>query len=340
MRKGFRSLTIGLFTLLLAVVVLPLTGQAKAVRKISKKNNIQMAVLTPDLQKKISDSTPAEPAGSDLELVHPATRLATARLPQGWTTDGIYYYYLTNLASYGSWKNSLRLTRVLYRADGSYSEDYMTLKNFGHGTTLACTRKNGVSYLWIGSDYSSSKGGPTSISCFIFQPGKTLKEHGPIRYKIRISGKGSYGSNLCPAISPDGNFLCVRISRGSKVRFQYYRLYQGRKIKPKKVIKSFTVSNDFGTFQGFAIRGGLLYTVEGGPSQEECRELGQSYYPIKVRTYNIFTKSMTIRTINGASGLSHREPEGINVDLQGRIHLMIASHYEDLYTCSNIYRVK
>ena len=123
MRKGFRSLTIGLFTLLLAVVVLPLTGQAKAVRKISKKNNIQMAVLTPDLQKKISDSTPAEPAGSDLELVHPATCLATARLPQGWTTDGIYYYYLTNLASYGSWKNSLRLTRVLYRADGSYSED-------------------------------------------------------------------------------------------------------------------------------------------------------------------------------------------------------------------------
>ena len=324
----------------LAASAFTITGQAKAVKKISMKNNLRMTPLTPALQKAISRTTPSEGPGSDLTVVRPATRLSLARLPQGYTTDGTYYYFLNNLASYGSWKNSLRLTRIRYRADGTYSSDHMTLKNFGHGTTLDCVKKGGVTYLWTGSDYSSSKKGPTSISCFTFQSGKTLKRHGPVRYKIRISGKKSYGKNVYPAISPNGKTLCVRISRGDDVQFQYYRLYKGWKIKTSKVIKRFRVSNNFGTFQGFDIRGDLLYTVEGSPSKAECRELGKPYYPIKVRIYNTKTNKKTTRIIKGASRLSHREPEGIQVDNKGRIHLLIASHYKDLYTCANIYRKK
>jgi len=335
-----KNVLLGMLALGLAAASFTMTTQAKAVKKISMKNNLNMAPLTPALQKAISGTTPFEGAGSDLTVVRPATRLGLARLPQGYTSDGTYYYFLNNLASYGSWSNSLRLTRIRYRADGTYSSDYMTLKNFGHGTTLDCVRKGGVTYLWTGSDYSSSKKGPTTISCFTFQSGKTLKKHSSVRYKIRISGENSYGKNVYPAISPDGKTLCVRISRGDEVQFQYYRLYKGWKIKTSQVLKTFRIDNDFGTFQGFDIRGENLYTVEGSPSRAECRELGKPYYPIKIRIYNTRTKKKTTRTIKGASRLSHREPEGIQVDSKGRIHLLIASHYKDLYTCANIYRKK
>ena len=333
-------LLVGMLVFGLAAGSYPITGQAGAVKKISMKDNLRMAPLTPSLQKAISRTTPAEGRRSDLTVIRPATRLSLARLPQGYTTDGTYYYFLNNLASSGSWSHSLRLTRIRYRADGTYSSDYMTLKNFGHGTTLDCVRRGGVTYLWTGSDYSSSKKGPTSISCFTFQSGKTLKKHGPVRYKIRISGKKSYGKNVYPAISPDGRTLCVRISRGDKVQFQYYHLYKGWKIKPGKVLRSFRISNNFGTFQGFDIQGDLLYTVEGSPGRAECRELDKPYYPIKVRIYHSKTKKRTTRIIKGASRLSHREPEGIQVDKKGRIHLLIASHYKNLYTCANIYRKK
>ena len=335
-----KAIAIGLLSAGLAVCSVPINGHAKATGTVSPKQNINMEQLTPALQKRIALSTPKEPAQSDLTLVHPAARLATARLPQGFTTDGTYFYYLSNLASYGSWNNSLRLTRIRYHADGTYTEDFMNLIKFGHGTNLDCACVGGVTYLWTGSDYSASRGGSTSISCFTFSPGTTLVKHGPVRYKIRLSGRKKYGSNIYPAISPDGKLLCVRIPQGKKTQYQYYRLYKGRKIKAKKAIKTFRTTTKSGIFQGFDILGNVLYTLEGSASKEECRELGSHYYPIKISVYSIKNKKKKIRYIRGASLLSHREPEGIQVDSAGRIHIMIASHYKNLYTCANIYQVK
>ncbi|MBR5047148.1 MAG: hypothetical protein IKX76_02815, partial [Eubacterium sp.] len=154
-------------------------------RNISQKENTNLPPLTVDLQNKIMATTPAEPSESDLELVCPAVRLSTARLPQGYAYDGISYYYLSQLST-GS--DSLRLTRITWLEDGSYQSSYMTLKHFGHGTNLDCIRVNGKTWLWTGCD---SKGGDsTAITRFAFKSGKVLNKVGKCRYRIPLSKKG------------------------------------------------------------------------------------------------------------------------------------------------------
>ena len=109
-----------------AVTAVPVAVQAKAVTTVKKKQNIKMKKLTPSLKRKIAASTPAEKTGSDLTLIYPATRLTTARLPQGYTHDDTYYYYLSQLANTGKHKNDLRLTRIKYKGLGKYTVEYMT----------------------------------------------------------------------------------------------------------------------------------------------------------------------------------------------------------------------
>ena len=314
---------------------------AKVVTNISKKENTSMPTLTQTLMRKVSATTPAETAKSDLTLVHKAALLSTRRIPQGYTTDGTYYYYLSVMATHGSGSNDLRLTRIGYREDGTWTSDYMTLIDFGHGTNLDCVSDDGKTWLWTGSDCSSGSGETTSISCFTYRPGKTLRKHARIHYRIRTAGtKSSYASNVFPAISADGKKLAVRYIRKGRQRFQVYALKNGRHINTKKIQKSFSRSLTKGPFQGFDIKGTTIYTIEGSASKAEMRILKKRYRPIILKKYNYKTGKSSSRTIRGGKKLSHREPEGIQVASDGKIFLMIASHYKEAYTCVNIYRAR
>lgn len=307
---------------------------------VTARGNVMMEKLTPSLQQKIFRSTPEEPESSDLRLVYGATRLATRRIPQGYTSDGVYYYFLSNLSSFGKQQSDLRLTRVRYLKDGTYDEEFMTLKGFGHGTNLDCKRSGGVTWLWTGSDPRSVTGPTTTISCFTFKKGKVLRKHAKIHYSIPLKGKNANATNCFPAISADGTHLAVRYVHSGKQYFKIYRLKKGKYINRKHPLKTLSISNTRGDFQGFDIKGTVLYTIEGTAKKAERKELHKKYYPIKIRTYDYKTGRRKTITVKGAKKLSHREPEGIQIDEKGRIFFGLASHYKDKYTCMNIYQYK
>ena len=328
-----RKISIMIFLLCLSLI--PLYTDAYAVKKINKKDNTNLPPLTSELQKAIMDTTPIEPAGSDIKLIHPAARLSTARLPQGYAYDGTSFYYLSQLST-GS--DNLRLTKITWQKDGTYQSSFMTLKHFGHGTNLDCVRIKGKTWLWTGCD---SKGGnSTAITRFTFKSGRVLNKHGSCRYRIPTSKKGrKYASNVYPAIDPEGKRLAIRYTSGDKQYFIYYNLINGQKIKPRKIIKKVSCPKTSGPFQGFDIEGARIYTIEGTASQSEMKELSKKYYPTVIRSYDYESKKIWIKTVMGASILSHREAEGIQVQPDGSIFFNLASHFKTLYTCMNIYQL-
>ena len=308
-----------------------------AAKHISARQNTSMPRLTEKLQKKIAATVPEEPAGSDVRLVHGATLLATRRVPQGYTSDGTYYYYLSCMGFSGKDSARLRLTRVRYEEDGTYQEDFMTLKGFGHGTNLDCVSYKGKTWLWTGSDAKNGTGYSTSISCFPYQKGKTLKKHAKYHYRIPISGKGN-AINCFPAVSEDGSLLAVRYTNSGKQSFKIFSLKKGHVINNRHPLKTFSIKNTAGDFQGFDISGSTIYTIEGSASKAERKELKKAYHPIKIRSYNYASGKTGVRTVRGAYKLSHREPEGIQVRGTNQIEFGLASHYKDKYTCMNIYQ--
>ena len=214
----------------------------------------------------------------------------------------------------------------------------MTLKHFGHGTNLDCIRINGKTWLWTGCD---SKGGnSTAITCFTFKKGKVLNRHGSYRFRIPLSRNSQrYAGNVYPAIDPEGKKLAVRYTKGNKQYFIYYKLIKGKKIKPRKILRKVSRGKTSGPFQGFDIAGSSIYTIEGTASRSEMKELSKKYYPTVIRRYDYQSKKTSEITVTGASKLSHREAEGIQVRSDGSILINLASHYKKLYTCMNIYQL-
>ena len=331
-----------LFCILIGACQLSCTrADAKiAADPVTEKTNTSMEKLTPELSREISSTTPAEPASSDLTLVRGATRLSTRRIPQGYTFDGTFYYYLSNLSSSGKHSADLRLTRVRYLADGGYEEDYMTLRGFGHGTNIDCAIAGNKTWLWTGSDADKGTGAARSISCFTYRKGAVMRNHAKIRYRIPFAGKKGFATNCYPAVSPDGRCLAVRYTRGKYQGFQLYRLKNGTFIDVKHPIRSFRLAKTKGDFQGFDICGTCLYTIEGTACRAERKELHKAWYPIKIRTYDYKSGRKKTVKIRGAAGLTHREPEGIQVTGDGAVYIGLASHYKDKYTCMNIYKYK
>ena len=189
---------------LLMVLLFPVRTQAKAVTSVTKKQNITMKKLTPALKRRLPPQR-RQKGDSDLLLKQAAARIATARLPQGYTHDDQYYYYLSQMSNKGRHKNDLRLTRIKYKGLGKYSLQYMTLKQFGHGTNLDCaTDQQGVTWLWTGSDPVGKAQQTSTVSCFTFQgPGKVLKRHGTFVYRIPVRGTTKqYAVNCYPAVVP------------------------------------------------------------------------------------------------------------------------------------------
>ncbi len=324
-RRAFYSLAY-VMLFLLGISFFPLQARATAYEESVDKNVV-------------NDITPVEPAGSDLQVVHTVTKLASKRWIQSYTYDSQYYYYIqmTNPK-----KGNLRITRVKYNGLGRYTRDYMNLKYFGHATNLDCSVYNGKTYLWTGSNAASGSDVSRAITCFPYKKGKTLYRHGTYTYKIRKGSRGKYVTNVYPAINESSTKLAVRYTSNGQQYYQTYKLTRGTKINPKKPIRRVALPRTAGDFQGFDFYGGdFIFTIEGSPSRTflAAYDKHRKYQPTIIRTWNLLSRTGTARTIKGAQALSFREPEGIKVSRGQKMQIMFVSFRLTNQSC-NIYNVK
>ena len=282
-----------------------------------------------------------EPMSSDLKLLTEPTRLASKRWIQSFCKDSKYYYFLQMTNPY---KGHLRLTRIRYKGGKKLTSDYMDLLYFGHGTNLDCSRSGGSTLLWTGGDCKKDNGDSTSITAFHFVPGKRLRRHGFINYKIPRGGSGKRAKNVFPAININNNRLLVRYTHDDAQYFQLYRLRNGRKISPKHPMRVIRVKATKGDFQGFDFSGKVIYTIEGSPTKRFLKgyDPDREFQATIIRTINYKTKKKSKKVIRGARSLLFREPEGIKVvryKKKKRLEILFVSGtLTDMLT--NIYRVK
>ncbi len=268
--------------------------------------------------------TVEEPPHSDLKLMRGATRLAGKRWIQSFCRDKKYYYFLQMRNPY---KGHLLLTRVRYEGKVPVSSDYMILKGFGHGTNLDCSIVHGKTWLWTGGDCKRGTWDSTTITAFRFVPGKILVGHGSVRYPIRMGGQGKRVSNVYPAVNVTSKKLCVRYTYDGKQFYQIYKLRKGTKINPNKPVKVLRTGQTPGEFQGFDMRGSVIYMIEGSPSREflEGYDKKRQFNRTIIRSVNYRTRSWNRKVIRGAKTLSFREPEGVKVLSRGRVLMMFVS---------------
>lgn len=284
------------------------------------------------------DVTPREPSSSDLKVIRKVTKLASRRWIQSFTMDSKYYYYIQMTKPYSG---NLRITRVKYRGLGRYTRDHMDLKRFGHATNLDCSKVNGVTWLWTGSDCKKGNDVSRAISGFPYRKNTTLRKHGAVRYKIPDIKLGKYMTNVYPAINENNTQMAVRYTYNNRQYFQIYNLIDGRFINPRGPVKRFSIDASSGDFQGFDLYGSSVYTIAGSPRKSFLKgyDRRRKYQPTKIRRYNFANGSSHQVTIHGAKQLSFREPEGIKVVSGGGVYIMYVSNTLTNQSC-NIYRVK
>ena len=285
------------------------------------------------------DITPDEPPTSDLEIVLRATKLASKRWIQSYTLDEKYYYFIqvTNPS-----KGHLRITRVKRTGLGVGLKDYMDLLYFGHATNLDCSKYNGKTYLWTGSDAASGSDTSRAITCFKYKKGKKLYHHGEKYYRIPKGKGGKYVTNVYPAVNEKSNRLAVRFTIRGVQYFQVYKLTKGTKINKKKPLLSVPIPKTSGDFQGFDLYGnGTIFTIEGSPNAAFLAKYDKSrkFQPTIIRTWNLYNRTGTARTINGASALSFREPEGVKAGIGKKLQIMFVS-FRLTNQSVNLYNVK
>ena len=115
---------------------------------------------------------------------------------------------------------------------------------------------------------------------------------------------------------------------------------KGKEIKPRKILRKVSCRKTSGPFQGFDIVGSRICTIEGTASRSEMKELSKKYYPTVIRLFDNHSKKNREITVTGASKLSHREAEGIQIQSDGSVFINLASHYKKLYTCMNTYQLR
>lgn len=283
--------------------------------------------------------TSQEPADSDLMLVHGVTKLLGPRWIQSFTKDENYYYFIQETNPY---KGHLRLTRVKYNKDGTYTSEKMNLKYFGHGTNLDCSKVNGVTYLWTGGDARSKSDVSRSITGFPFKANTTLIKHGRINYTIPMKKNGGgRATNVYPAVSANNRIMAIRYTYRGRQYYQIYNLTGGYKINPKKPKKCVRIANTKGDFQGFDITKDRIYTIEGGPRKSFLitYDKNRKFEPTYLRSFTYSGSKRIVKKITGAKKLTFREPEGIEVSTKRSVQMMYVSNLLTDQSC-NIYKIK
>lgn len=329
-----KTLTVIKSTFLICALVLTVTVVQKSGR------NVYASTFEESVDKDIvNDTTPVEPAGSDVEVVQSVTKLASKRWIQSFAQDNKYYYFIQMTNPY---KGHLRITRVKYTGLGRYLKDYMDLKYFGHATNLDCSLYKGKTYLWTGSNAASGSDVSRAITGFQYKKNKTLYHHGTYTYKIPKGRWGKYVTNVYPAINEKSTKLAVRYTYRGNQYYQTYSLTKGTRINIRKPLKQVSLPSTAGDFQGFDFYGSnTIYTIEGSPTKVflSAYDKRRVFQPTIIRTWNLSSQLGSNRVINGAQGLPFREPEGIKA-LKGRVlHIMFVSFRLTDQSC-NIYKVK
>ncbi len=288
----------------------------------------QPPILTPVLP---------EPSTSDLTLLQAETVLDSPRWIQSFTKDNKYYYFTQMTNPY---KGHLRITRVKYTGQNKYETAHMDLKYFGHGTNIDCTVYKGVTYLWIGSKVDKNID-TTAISCFRFKKNKVYSRKAGNTYSIRMKGKSKYAKNVFPAVSSDQKYLFVRYTYKGCQYFQKYKIYSGKRIKNSRPLTRTKVKATAADFQGFDVHGSYIYTIEGSPRSTFLSYYApwMTYKPTVVRRINYKSGSIRSRVIRGASNITYREPEGIEVNKKGKMEILFISNTLYEQKC-NLYSVK
>lgn len=331
--------TVMLFTFVPADAAAKTATTAAKTATTAAKTATTAAQETTEVPLPVELPTPVEPLDSDLKLVHGVTKLLGPRWIQSFTKDDQYYYFIQMTNPY---KGHLRLTRVKYNADGSYTSDKMDLKYFGHGSNLDCSKVNGVTYLWTGGNAKSKSDISRCITGFPFVPNTTLIKQGNISYKIPMKLNGNKrASNVYPAISADNKTLAIRYTYAGKQYYQIYKLIGGRKINPARPKKSVRIANTKGDFQGFDITKDRIYTIEGGPRKSFLLlfDKNRKYQSTVLRGFTYSGSKRLVKKIKGAKDLSFREPEGIEVSAKRAVQMMFVSNLLTDQSC-NIYNVK
>ena len=133
----------------------------------------------------------------------------TARLPQGYTHDDTYYYYISQLANTGKHKNDLRVTRIKYKGPGKYSVDYMTLKQFGHGNQSGLRDERRRHLALDRRRYRQRREIPRPSPAFHFRQARCCAATGSTHTASPSPEAAAYATNCYPAISADGTELAV-----------------------------------------------------------------------------------------------------------------------------------
>lgn len=285
------------------------------------------------------DITPDEPPTSDLKIVLRATKLASKRWIQSYTLDDKYYYFIQLTNPY---QGHLRVTRVKRKGLGKGLKDYMDLLYFGHATNLDCSRYKGKTYLWTGSDAVSGSDISRAVTCFKYKKGKKLYHHGEKYYRIPNGKWGKYVTNVYPAVNEKSNRLAVRFTINGVQHYQVYKLTRGTKINRRKPLLISTVPKTAGDFQGFDLYGkNTIYTIEGSSNAAFLAKYDKRrrFQPTVIRSWNLNTRTGTARTINGASALSFREPEGVKAMKGKKLQIMFVS-FRLTNQSVNLYNVK
>lgn len=324
---------------MVATAILFMMGSTEVAAKAKTGTSTTATAETKEETQAVELPTSQEPSGSDLLLVHGVTKLLGPRWIQSFTKDEQYYYFIQETNPY---KGHLRLTRVKYNKDGSYTSEKMDLKYFGHGTNLDCSKVNGLTYLWTGGDAKSKSDISRSITGFPFQANSTLIKHGRINYKIPMKKNGGkQATNVYPAVSADNKTMAIRYTYGGKQYYQIYKLTGGSKINPGKPKKSVRIKNTSGDFQGFEITKDRIYTIEGGPRKSflATYDKNRKFQATYLRSFTYGGSKRIIKKITGAKKLTFREPEGIEVDKNGSLQMMYVSNLLTDQSC-NIYKIK
>jgi hypothetical protein len=252
--------------------------------------------------------------------------------------DNKYYYFiqLTNPN-----KGHLRVTRIKRTGLGVGIKDYMDLLYFGHGTNLDCSVYNGKTFLWTGCD--ASAGQSKAITAFKYRKYGKLTRRGDVLYRIPKGKNGKYVRNVYPAVNEKNNRLAVRYTINGIPRYQVYKLKRGTKINKRKPLYQMTTPKTSGDFQGFDIYGSnTIFTIQGSPNAAFLAKYDKSrkYHPTIIQAWNLAGKQQLYsKTVNGASQLSFREPEGIKV-LNGRKLMIMFVSFRLTNQSVNLYYVK
>lgn len=190
----------------------------------------------------------------------------------------------------------------------------MYLLGFGHGVSIGVEPGDGGPYLWTetdGANYGGKDTWGTKIARFPFVNGAVLTKASPIDKYDPVPG----ATHLTVAVDNQHGLIGVKHKVGETIKYSVYQLdqFKARQFTPLVTVDQPGVVAPNGVpFQGWAVYGQYLYMLDGSAygTYGSTPPDGNTY----LTSYDLAANKVVQRSITrAASGLEHREPEGMAV---------------------------